>query len=307
MKLSNELIETYLAFCKKQKMLSVHTIRAYKIDLMQFISLYGNVNLNDISKNILERYVEHLTLTYVSRTVKRKIASLKSFINYLHTYEYITENPCNNFRLKLKMPQVLPRVIPLEYINKLFSQLYALCNCNTSQFQHKNLIRDIAILELLFSTGIRVSELCSLKPGDVNFTNKSILVHGKGSKERIIHIGSGDVVLALQKYIELFKQNISEAGYLFVNQHYNRFDEQSVRRMLNKYILKFQIPIHITPHMFRHTFATCLLDADVDIRFIQEFLGHSSIKTTEIYTHVSTAKKKQILETAHPRLSMKFE
>lgn len=307
MKLSNELVETYLAFCKKQKMLSVHTIRAYKIDLVQFISLFGNIECNDVSNNIFKDYVEYLILTCAPRTVKRKIASLKSFFNYLYAFEFISNNPCSNLRLKFKVPRILPRVISLEYISILLTQLYSLSNCSTSNFQHKNIIRDIAILELLFSTGIRVSELCSLKLSDINFTNKSILIYGKGAKERIINIGSDEVIMALQKYIELFKQTISVVGYLFVNQQSNRFNEQAVRRMLNKYIEQFKIPIHITPHMFRHTFATCLLDSGVDIRFIQEFLGHSSIKTTEIYTHVSTAKKKQILETAHPRLRMKFE
>jgi integrase/recombinase XerD len=160
---------------------------------------------------------------------------------------------------------------------------------------------DIAVAELLFATGIRISELCTLKPRDINLNERTVLIYGKGAKERKIQLGSDAVVLALEEYYQDNKEKIEECGYFFTNKLDNRLSEQSVREMINKYCRQAAISLHITPHMFRHSFATYLLEADVDIRYIQEMLGHSSINITEIYTHVAMAKQKDILTTKHPR------
>ena len=137
--------------------------------------------------------------------------------------------------------------------------------------------------------------------------NHSLLIWGKGAKERILQIGNPDVILALSAYIESFQTQIQQSGWLFVNRLGNRLSEQSVRLMINKYVELADIPMHITPHMFRHSFATLLLEADVDIRYIQRMLGHSSITTTEIYTSVSMHKQKAILTEKHPRNEMKVD
>jgi len=157
------------------------------------------------------------------------------------------------------------------------------------------------VVELLFATGIRISELCSLKPTDIDFESNSILIYGKGAKERILQIGNPEVLSALLLYQETFKTDIEICGYFFVNRLQQKLSDQSVRFMINRYAKLANIEQHLTPHMFRHSFATLLLEQDVDIRYIQRILGHSSISTTEIYTHVSNVKQKDILFNKHPR------
>ena len=162
-------------------------------------------------------------------------------------------------------------------------------------------LRDAAIIELLFMTGIRISELCSLSNNSINLHTGTILIYGKGDKERRLQITNANVLSILKKY----KSNVpfcpDPYAPFFINQNGTPISDQSIRRMLRRYCNLANINLHITPHMFRHTFATSLLDADVDIRYIQEMLGHSSITTTEIYTHVSTAKQTDILTNKHPR------
>lgn len=145
-----------------------------------------------------------------------------------------------------------------------------------------------------------------MKPADINLHDKCILIHGKGAKERMIHIGNNNVVSILSKYQHDCHSEIETSGYYFVNRLKKRLSEQSVREMINKYTSIAGINLHITPHMFRHSFATYLLEADVDIRYIQEMLGHSSINTTEIYTHVAIEKQKSILSAKHPRNNFSF-
>ena len=148
---------------------------------------------------------------------------------------------------------------------------------------------------------MRISELCSLKPSDVDLESENILIYGKGAKERIIQIGNPEVISALNLYQKEFSEDINMCGYFFVNRLNHRLSDQSVRFMINRYTKLAGITQHITPHMFRHSFATLLLEQDVDIRYIQKMLGHSSISTTEIYTHVSNTKQKDILIHKHPR------
>ena len=173
-------------------------------------------------------------------------------------------------------------------------------------YQQKNALRDAAVVELLFSSGMRISELCSLHLTDVNLSDGSVLIYGKGNKERRIHIGSEAAMATIKKYQQEFHSEISRCNHFFANQNGTPLSDQSVRRMLNKYCSIAAINLHITPHMFRHTFATSLLEADVDIRYIQEMLGHSSINITEIYTHVAIAKQRDILVTKHPRKDFKI-
>ena len=148
---------------------------------------------------------------------------------------------------------------------------------------------------------MRISELCSLKIDDVNLEDKTILIYGKGAKERRIQLGNDDVTGILEEYRGDYFSKMKKCGHFFANQAGQALSDQSVRRMINKYTAIAGIGLHITPHMFRHTFATSLLEADVDIRYIQKMLGHSSINITEIYTHVTMEKQRDILATKHPR------
>lgn len=300
----NELQTTlndYLSFCKSQKRLDSKTLKAYRIDLNQFSEHVSAISISSISTSVLETYISSLHIAYKPKTVKRKIASLKAFFHYLEYRDLVVLNPFNKIQVKFREPVTLPKTIPLHTVELFLSAMYTQCKDAKTPCQKMYVLRDIAVIELLFSTGMRISELCSLKPADIDLYDQTVLIFGKGSKERKIQIGTDDVIDVLKKYEQEFHSKIKDCGYFFINRLNQRLSEQSVRNMIQKYASLASIDLHITPHMFRHTFATSLLEADVDIRYIQEMLGHSSINVTEIYTHVAMAKQKDILTTKHPR------
>ena len=206
------------------------------------------------------------------------------------------------FRSKLNAPLILPKTIPFSVIEAILSAAYHQGQKpELSEKQQKASLRDIAVLELLFATGMRVSELCSLKCSDVNLTEGEVKIYGKGAKERLVQIGNSAVLAALQTYYVLNHPTIEHTGSFFVNRLGKPLSDQSVRNIVVKYTRLAGEELHITPHMFRHSFATLLLEEDVDIRYIQRLLGHSSIVTTQIYTYVSGRKQRDILSTKHPR------
>lgn len=301
MKNLEPIISTYLEFCKYQKRLDEKTLKAYRIDLKQFVSQIAADSFPEITTDILETYISSLHRTYKPKTVKRKIASIKALFHYLEYKDFIQINPFNKLQVKFREPVILPKVIPLHSIELLLSTMYHQKPLVKTEYQKRSLLRDIAVIELLFATGMRISELCSLKPADIDFFDKSILIYGKGAKERKIQIGNEDVMSILREYQHEYADDMKSCGYFLVNKFKQRLSEQSVRAMINKYASLASIDLHITPHMFRHSFATYLLESDVDIRYIQEMLGHSSIHITEIYTHVAMAKQRDILATKHPR------
>lgn len=301
MKTIKRIIQEYLDFCCKQKRLDAKTIRAYEIDLTQFITYINAKDLSDVTSELIEKYLKKLHSKYKPKTVKRKIASLKAFFRYADFHELVPENPWNRVQCYFREPVTLPRTIPLGTVKRYLSTIYDQMLNGATIYRRRNAIRDAAICELLFSTGLRIFELCSLSTEDVNLEEDTILIHGKRNKERIIQIGNKQVHDILIKYKESYINEISSCRNFFTNQKGHPFSDQAVRRMLNYYANLASIEQHITPHMWRHTFATVLLDADVDIRYIQEMLGHSSIRTTEIYTHVSMTKQKDILCRKHPR------
>jgi integrase/recombinase XerD len=295
------LSNRYLEHCQIQKNLNYKTLKAYKIDLSQFILFMGTTDGN-LSKLNLSDYSVTLHKAYKPRTIKRKIACIKAFSKWLEYEEIINETPFTKLNLKFQEPHLLPRTISLDVIELILRAAYRdLSQPHISTYKYNAALRNIAVLELLFATGIRVSELCTLKPENINLTNKFVRIFGKGSKERIIQIENSEVVAALQNYKDNFLENIESTGHFFVNRLNCRLSEQSVRYMIRQYVSKINVSEHITPHMFRHSFATLLLEEDVDIRYIQQILGHSSILTTQIYTHVSNKKQKDILSLKHPR------
>lgn len=294
-------INNYLEYCQLQKRLDAKTLKAYRIDLAQFQNQLPTSDILEITPETLESYIATLHQKYKPKTVKRKIASLKALFHYLEYKELIDKNPFNKVQIKFREPVILPKTIPLYTVETFLSTIYKQCSCAKTIYQRRNALRDAAVIELLFATGMRISELCSLKTNDVNLWDRTILIYGKGSKERKIQIGNDDVVKILKKYKKEFQNEIQNGHHFFTNQSSRKLSEQSVRRMINKYTKLAAIELHITPHMFRHTFATSLLEADVDIRYIQEMLGHSSINITEIYTHVAMSKQRDILKTKHPR------
>lgn len=299
------LIKMYLNYCETQKRLDVKTVKSYRIDLRQF-SQYFSASIQAITPDTLESYIATLHQTYKPKTVKRKVASVKAFFHYLEYKDFITMNPFNKIHIKFREPVILPKTIPLYIIESFLSTIYSHYENAKTSYQKKNALRDIAVIELLFATGIRISELCSLTKENVNLYERTILIYGKGAKQRKVQIGNDDVANILIRYQNTFLQQIDSCNHFFANQNGTALSDQSVRRMIHKYTCLASIDLHITPHMFRHTFATCLLEADVDIRYIQEILGHSSINITEIYTHVAMAKQRDILTNKHPRKSFRL-
>lgn len=297
----NTLITQYLDHCKIQKNLDNKTIKAYRIDLEQFLQFLKMIDCTAIDKYSIQKYIASLRDKYSSKTNKRKVASIKAFFHYLEYEEILDLNPFSKIDTKFREPKILPRVIPFHTLQAFLNTLYCQKKYAKSKYEQKSILRDIAVSELLFATGARISELCSIKPEDIDLENGSILIHGKGKKERMIQLVNPDVIQVITEYKREYHDEIKSCSYFFVNRLNQRLSEQSVRLMINKYTEMAAIQQHITPHMFRHTFATLLLEEGVDIRYIQKILGHSSINTTEIYTHVSSAKQRDILTYKHPR------
>lgn len=298
-------ITEYIEYCEYRKRLDRKTLKAYRIDLRQYEE-FASGKQDALSKNIIDSFITNLHKQYKPKTVKRKIACLKAFFHYLTYKETLEANPFDKLDISFREAKLLPKTMSFHTIQSFLGILYQQKDQAKTKHQLCCCIRDIAVIELLFATGIRISELCSLKPESIDFESGNILIYGKGAKERILQIGNPDVVSALKLYQETFKDDIASCGYFFVNRMKHRLSDQSVRFMINKYTELAGIQQHITPHMFRHSFATLLLEQDVDIRYIQKILGHSSISTTEIYTHVSNIKQKDILFHKHPRNLMEI-
>lgn len=307
MKTNNQShLSNYLTYCTAQKQLDSKTIKAYMIDLNQFLCFIEDTEIEELSIPILESYISSLHAHYKPKTVKRKIASTKAFFHYLEYKEILEKNPFDKLHIRFREPILLPKTIPLHSIESILATIYHEHQTARTPYQRRNALRDVAVIEFLFATGIRISELCNLTPNEVNLYEGSILIYGKGSKERRIHIGNEDVLDILKEYEKEYHKEIVSCNHFFASQSGKPLSDQSVRRMINKYTSVASIEQHITPHMFRHTFATALLEEDVDIRYIQEMLGHSSINVTEIYTHVTLSKQREILTNKHPRKKMRI-
>ena len=289
--MDSKLISNYLSYCETHKRLSTHTIRAYKNDLLQFY----NSNYNNV-----ESYIEFLTKSNIkSNTLRRKIASLKVFYNYLKFQDIIDENPFNQLRFQFRKEKILPKTIPYDILKSIFSHLEQKVIYSKSKYQKQKAERNLLIISLLLSTGIRISELCHIHLKNINLSNRTLHIMGKGKKERILFLGDQKTFNLLETYINKTRNESND--FLFPGKHSLKpLSEQSVRLILNTLVKQHNLTTPITPHMFRHSFATMLLDSDVDIRYIQQILGHSSISITQIYTHVSHSKQKEILSSFNP-------
>lgn len=296
----SSLITIYLETIMFEKKLSPHTIKAYRIDLQQFSEFSKNI-LAD--KDKLGQYIKYLNQHFSPRTVKRKLASVRAFYHELEINEMLEANPFDKLHIRIHSPQQLPRIIPSQIIHELLQSAY-----NAYSSGCRQILRDIVVLELLFSTGLRVSELCSLsvETFQLNSDGLRLLINGKGRKERIIQITTPELLRVIQIYCDKYSREIQEQGAILYNRRGRPISPQSVRHIITRYLQKIHSTYHITPHMFRHTFATSLLEAGMDIRYIQALLGHSSISTTQIYTHVTTQQQTLLLAEKHPRNRMTF-
>lgn len=250
------IIKNYLEYCATQKRLDEKTIKAYRIDLRQFSELLSAPEVTEIASSELETYIAGLHQKYKPRTAKRKVASVKALFRYLEYKEIIDRNPFGKIQTRFREPVILPRIIPLHTVEIFLSAIYKQRQDARTVYQKRNALRDAAVIELLFATGMRISELCSLKDSNVNLYDGTVLIYGKGDKERRIQIGNNCVIQILKEYKNDFYAEIQACGRFFANQSGKNLSDQAVRRMINKYASLASIDLHITPHMFRHTFAT---------------------------------------------------
>lgn len=299
-------IKDFIDHCIFEKNLSPKTIKSYKTDLKQFSKflVYKNYSLEItyITKLELRHYIEFISFLK-PKSIKRKIATIKAMLNYLEFEDKILVNPIRKMRIKIKEPYKLPRCLTIQEMSDIFKTAYKeLILKEKDTFFYQTSLRNLAVIELLFATGARVSEIANLKDEDVDLISGRVNINGKGNKERIVQISNNDSLKILIKYKQLFKERIVAAdNFFFINRLTKKLSDQSIRSIVKNLSKKACINKHVTPHVFRHSFATLLLENEVDIKYIQILLGHSSIITTQIYTHVNNQKINQILKIKHPR------
>jgi len=292
----------YLEYCEYRKELDQKTLKAYRIDLHQYFEC---VSADEPDKRKIEEYITRLHKDYKQKTVKRKIASIKAFYNFLEETEVIAENPFRKIKVRFKETITLPRIIPREEIEQLLNYMYQCLNENDTT-SRKYMLRDVAVIEVFFATGARIYEISNIRKESMILNTGLIKFMGKGGKERYVQISNASILEILKKYYDENEQEIKKSGYFFVNNRGDRYTEQSIRLMLKKYTKQAGLERNITPHMFRHSFATYLIEEGVDVSCVQQILGHSSIKTTQIYIHIAAKKQAEILKEMHPRNHMKI-
>ena len=290
-------IESFMLTLEKERNFSLHTIKAYKNDLNRFNYFLDNtlsrkklakINRNDIRKFLAEEYDNG----YSSKTVARRLATIKSYFKYLVKTELIQENISIHINSP-KVPKKLPNFVDKNLIDTLM---------NTPSLDTHIGIRDRAVLELFYSTGMRLSELVNMNIGDFEINKKLIRVIGKGNKERMIPYGRS-AESAIKNYLKIRNLSLKPSFAnkpLFVNSSEKRISKRTIQRRMNNYIKIVADGKRIGPHLLRHTFATHLLDNGADIRAVKDLLGHSSLSSTQIYTHVSIEKLKKDYTQAHP-------
>ena len=291
------LIDQFMERLATERNFSEHTLRAYRADLEQFKTFLaankvrkpGNVN-----SMVMRKYMAHLRgREYSKTTLARKLSSLRSFYRFLCREGVTDSNPAAAMRTP-KQDKKLPHFLSTDEVESLLTAPDA-----SSDFG----LRDRAILEVLYSTGLRVGELVSLSMEDIDVWSEMVRARGKGKKERLAPIGR-PAMEALNAYFDVRQPNPLRKGDgnpVFLNKHGTRLTARSVERMLTKYIKILGLNIRTTPHTLRHSFATHMLDKGADLRSIQELLGHASLVSTQIYTHLTAERLREIYDKAHPR------
>lgn len=288
-------IDKYLEYLKIIKKYSNKTIEAYKEDLIEYNEFLGNnfTTIVNIDKEIVNKYLKYLYERDLNKnSICRKLSSIRGLYNYLVIEEILEENIFNNIS-NPKKEQYLPNFLSNSNLNKLFE----VCSDDTPINQ-----RDTLILELLYSTGLRVSELVRVKINDIDLKEKTIKVLGKGNKERIV-LYNNHTNTALNKYLKDGYQefNKKNSEFLILNKNGERLSDRYVRNIINKLVRKARLNIKISPHTIRHTFATDMLEEGADLVTVKELLGHESLNTTSIYTHITNEQIKKTYNMAHPR------
>lgn len=289
-------VKNYLIYLKKERNYSKLTLESYTKDIISYYEYlkYHNLKYNTINKNDIRNYLKYLTkLNYKNNTISRILSSLRNYYNYLVMNDIINNNPFLLIR-NPKREHKLPNFLQYDEFIKLINGL---------SFYSPLDIRNRLILELLYATGLRVSELIHIKLKDINYSEKSIRVMGKGSKERIVYYGEYAEEI-LNKYLSNTRNillNNKSSEYLFINKNGDHLSSHGVEEAINTIVEKVSLHHKISPHVLRHTFATHLLESGADIRTVQELLGHESLSTTQIYTHVTNERLRSVYLASFPR------
>ncbi|CDE43116.1 tyrosine recombinase XerC [Clostridium sp. CAG:768] len=297
---SKQDLEDFKSYIIAEKNFSKHTAKAYCSDILSFLVWMDEQSCEDINFSKVREYFHFIQkFNYKKTTIARKIASLRTFYKYLYRERKVDSNPAMNLT-NPKRPKSLPKFLTPDEVEQIL---------NNTKIETPAGYRNRTILELLWATGMRISELSGLNFGDLNLEHNEIRVFGKGSKERIILV-TDRAKSFLERYIESARDLIpkgfpvpdkSEDSPVFINNTGYRLQTRTVRNVINEVVEKINLPKHVTPHMFRHSFATHLIENGADLRVVQELLGHASISNTQIYTHVSTQHLKDVYNETHPR------
>lgn len=291
-----DTLNSFLDYLQYEKKYSILTINNYKRDIQYFFAFLNDKKINkfeQIQYQDIRQYLIHLhNYQYSKKTISRYISSLRTFFKYLYINGNIDSNPMiliSNPKLDKKLPNFL-------YTNDLEQLL------NTPKTDEIYGIRDSLILELLYSTGIRVSELVNIKLKDINYDDKQIKIKGKGNKERYVLFGNV-CLKKINQYISnsrtiLDKKN---SDYLILNYNGDKITSRSIEKILKKYQQLADLKINVTPHTLRHTFATHLLDGGADLKSVQELMGHKSLSSTQVYTHITSDRLRSVYLKSHPR------
>ncbi|MBR1424342.1 tyrosine recombinase [bacterium] len=296
---SKENLENFRSYILVEKNFSKHTAKAYYSDIMSLLIWLGETRCEDVNFAKLRDYLHFMQkFNYRKTTVARKIASIRTFYKFLNREQKIETNPAENL-ISPKRPKNLPKFLSSEEVEEILSGV----NIDTPAGY-----RNRTILELLWASGMRISELSGLNFENLNLENNEITVFGKGSKERIILITdrakdflNGYIKSARSLVAQGYKISTSDNSPVFINKTGYRLQPRMIRNVINDVVDKIQLPKHVSPHMFRHSFATHLIENGADLRVVQELLGHASISNTQIYTHISMQHMKEVYEQTHPR------
>ena len=292
-------LEDFRSYILVEKNFSKHTAKAYYSDILDFLLWLGDTPLENVNFSKVREYLHFIQkFNYKKTTVARKIASLRTFYKYLYREKKVDSNPAMNLNSP-KRPKQLPKFLSPYEVEQIL---------NNIKIDTPAGYRNKAILELLWATGMRVSELSGLNFEDLNLENNEIRVFGKGSKERIILV-TDRAKTYLERYIETarplvakgYRVDTNEDSPVFINNTGFRLQTRTISNVINDIVQKIQLPKHVTPHVFRHSFATHLIENGADLRVVQELLGHASISNTQIYTHVSGKHLQEVYNETHPR------
>ncbi len=283
-----DYISDFINFINK-KNYSYNTYISYLNDLYYFY-MYINKDLTKVNEDDIRNYLTYLNdKKEHSSSIRRKISSLKSFYKFLYNNDYMSKKDYP--LLKIVMPKQEKKLPKFLYYNELLEIIH-------ESSKDKDGIRDRLIIEMLYATGVRISELVNIKTSDIDFNNRRIRVMGKGSKERIVYYGEYAEEI-LKEYLDTHPKN--EYNYLFMNNRGEQITDRGVRYIIDNIMKRLSIKTHVTPHVLRHSFATDMLNNGCDIRVVQELLGHSSLRATEIYTHVTNESIKKVYYECFPR------